>query len=209
MSGLCRAAPGPRALRPRPGGRCEGRCVGQGDGRCEGRCVRGAVTGGVTGGAARPLSPPRAAAGPLPPSPGAAAGGRMEQGLSAISLYCAPAGAAMEPEQVSGAGGRLSGRCGRRGPAQPPPERGEAAAGPAGPCVGPRPEPRGRAGLGEPPGPCGLGEPPFPAVAAGAAARPRERRSVCLSVCQPACNYSQRGGHACLRCLPLAGGQCL
>lgn len=50
-------------------------------------------------------SPPWAAAGPLPPSPGASAGGReMEQGLSAITLYCAPAAGpaaaacAMDPE---------------------------------------------------------------------------------------------------------------
>ncbi|CAN8215349.1 unnamed protein product [Coccothraustes coccothraustes] len=41
----------------------------------------------------------------------------MEQGLSAITLYCAPAAGAMEPEQVSGTGGRLPvAPGGRRGP---------------------------------------------------------------------------------------------
>lgn len=84
---------------------------------------RPAPPGGVTGGAARLLAS-LGRRGPLPPSPGAAAGGRMEQGLSAITLYCAPAtgpaaaACAMEPEQVSGTTGA------RRG------EAGEARAGP-------------------------------------------------------------------------------
>ncbi|XP_030804659.1 protein FAM177A1 [Camarhynchus parvulus] len=62
--------------------RCPSLCRA-GAGACSRPAPRAAGTapaGGVTGGAARPRSPPRAAAGPLPPSPGAAAGGRMEQG---------------------------------------------------------------------------------------------------------------------------------
>lgn len=96
---------------------------------------RPAPPGGVTGGAARLLAS-LGRRGPLPPSPGAAAGGRMEQGLSAITLYCAPAtgpaaaACAMEPEQVSGTTGA------RRG-------RGRGGSGGAAACVA---EPSGRAG---------------------------------------------------------------
>lgn len=154
----------------------------------------GGVTGGVTGGAARPLSPPRAAAGPLPPSPGAAAGGSMEQGLSAITLYCAPAAGAMEPEQVSGAGGRRG-----RGAAASGAGRGRGGSGRA---VG------GGRGLSSR-GCAGMGEPLFPAVAVGCSG-PAAGAEVCLSAglsFHPArYNYSQ---HACLRCLLLVGGQCL
>lgn len=77
----------------------------------------------MTGGAARLLAS-LGRGGLLPPSPGAAAGGRMEQGLSAITLYCAPAAGpaaaacAMEPEQVSGTAGAQRGEAGeaRAGP---------------------------------------------------------------------------------------------
>lgn len=142
----------PAGRKHRPGGRCDGRC--------------------------RPAAlASRAAAGPLPPSPGAAAGGRMEQGLSAITLYCAPAAGAMEPEQVSGAAGALrSLRAGGGARAQPLPERGEAAAGPAGRGWWPRPDL---------PGCVGLGSPRFPAVAAGCSGR-AAREEVCLSVRQSA-----------------------
>lgn len=189
--------------------RCPSLCR-PGAGSCSRPAPRAAGTapaGGVTGGAARPRSPPRAAAGPLPPSPGAAAGGRMEQGLSAITLYCAPAAGVMEPEQVSGAGGRLPRRSGRA--AGPGRSRFRSGARPR----RVRPARGGVAAAWGAGGARGWGSPRSPLWRRGAVARPRERRSVCLSASLPfypaRCNYRQRGGHACLRCLLLVGGQCL
>lgn len=165
------------------------------------RAPGAAPAGGVTGGAARLLAS-WAAAGPLPPSPGAAAGGRMEQGLSAITLYCAPAAGpgaaacAMEPEQVSGA------RAGddERPLAVPRPRGGRfrRRARPLGPRRGGRRR-RGPAGRGWrfPRGcrVCGPGRGGTSVVCL----------SVYLSVLPALCNYSQHGGHACLGCLLFPG----
>lgn len=165
------------------------------------RAPGAAPAGGVTGGAARLLAS-RAAAGPLPPSPGAAAGGRMEQGLSAITLYCAPAAGpgaaacAMEPEQVSGA------RAGddERPLAVPRPRGGRfrRRARPLGPRRGGRRR-RGPAGRGW----------RFPRGCRVCGPGRGGTSVVCLSVYLPVlpalCNYSQHGGHACLGCLLFPG----
>lgn len=146
-------------------------------------------------------SPPWAAAGPLPPSPGAAAGGRMEQGLSAITLYCAPAAGpaaaacAMEPEQVSGAGpGGAASASVPAGPLRRGAREEAASGGGRGPRAAAAPgsgrgvgggrglSARGVRERGEPPARAGA---PLWAGGGVRGARPRRRggRSVCASVC--------------------------